>query len=158
MVCCIKFLSSDVVLYLRKSANSLAWNTVVNLGWCFWWVFNCSFMLDKLQKWTLSLSRGISLVDVYLNLVNWLHLAILVVGPIIIEKGCIIFLPLILDVPRRTMWTVSFLAQLHSWTKCFKQSKEIKKNWTGPENLNICLCVTFDCYCQGFISGSEIGR
>ena len=36
-------------------------------------------------------------------------------------------------------------------------SKEIKENWTGLGNFEICLCVIFDCYYQTFISTRKTG-
>ena len=34
--------------------------------------------------------------------------------------------------------------KLQSWTKFMKQCQEIKQNWTGQENFEICFCVIFD--------------
>ena len=31
-----------------------------------------------------------------------------------------------------------------SWTKFMKQCQEIKGNWSGQENFEICVCVIFD--------------
>ena len=33
---------------------------------------------------------------------------------------------------------------IQSWIKFMKQCQEIKQNWTGQENFEICLCVMFD--------------
>ena len=41
------------------------------------------------------------------------------------------------------------------WTRDSEQSKEIKQNWTGPENLDISFWLIFDRNCQIFIAGRE---
>ena len=33
--------------------------------------------------------------------------------------------------------------------------KEIKENWTRPENFDICFCVSFDRYYQKLIFGGQ---
>ena len=72
------------------------------------------------------------LVDVYLNWLNCFHFLILVLVPLVIVMGCIIFLSPFLvkenpdrkkkikkiDVIRMTMSTVSFLAQLDPGILC----------------------------------------
>ena len=34
--------------------------------------------------------------------------------------------------------------------KVMEQSKEIKQNWTGSKDFDICFCVIFHCYDQNF--------
>ena len=34
---------------------------------------------------------------------------------------------------------------LQAWVKYIKQSEEVKENWTGAENFDICLSIIFDC-------------
>ena len=36
-----------------------------------------------------------------------------------------------------------------------KQNEDIKQNWKGTENFDICFCVIFKHYCRSFISGRE---
>lgn len=36
-----------------------------------------------------------------------------------------------------------------SWTKYLQ-------NWTGTENVDIGVCVSFDCYCQCFVFKKEL--
>ena len=59
-------------------------------------------------------SRGIALVDVLQNWLNWSHFLFLEVGLLVILIDCTIFLSRFLDVTRMSMLTVSFLAQLGS--------------------------------------------
>ena len=59
---------------------------------------------------------GFTLVDVYLNWLNWFHFLILKGGLLVILIDCIILLLPFLDVTRRPMLTVSFLVQLDSRT------------------------------------------
>ena len=39
-----------------------------------------------------------------------------------------------------------------------KQSKEIKENWEGPENLDIYFCVILTAFARVFILGKETER
>ena len=40
-----------------------------------------------------------------------------------------------------------------------KKGKNIKQNWPRQENnFDICLYVSFDCYCQKLIPGAETGH
>ena len=40
-----------------------------------------------------------------------------------------------------------------------KKGKNIKQNWPRQENsFDICLYVSFDCYCQKLIAGAETGH
>ena len=32
-------------------------------------------------------------------------------------------------------------------SKYFKETKEMKQDWTEAENFDICVCVIFDRYC-----------
>ena len=66
----------------------------------------------------LSFSIGISLVDVLQNLINWFHFPFLEGGLLVTLIDCMIFLPLLLDVTRISMSTVSFVAQLDSEILC----------------------------------------
>ena len=69
---------------------------------------------------SVSLSIGITLVDVHLNWRNWFHFLFLVGGLLVIMIDCMIFLSRSLNVTRISMSTVSFLAQLGSgilWLK-----------------------------------------
>ena len=93
-------------------------------------------MLDRLQRWicrtadpSLSaslkpllhrwsetrLTRGITLVDVHLNWLNWFHFLILEGGLLVFLIDCIIFLPPFLEDTRISMSTISFLWQLVSF-------------------------------------------
>ena len=63
---------------------------------------------------SVSLSIGITLVDVHLNWRNWFHFLFLEGGLLVIMIDCIIFLSRSLNVTRISMSTVSFLAQLGS--------------------------------------------
>ena len=67
---------------------------------------------------SLSLSIGITLVDVYLNWLNWFHLLILEGSLLVILVDFMIFLSLFLDVTGMSMSTVSFLAHLDSRILC----------------------------------------
>ena len=44
---------------------------------------------------------------------------------------------------------------VQSWKNLMRQSKEIKKNWTGPKYFDICFCLIFNCYDKSFISEME---
>ena len=61
---------------------------------------------------------GITLVDVHLNHLNWLHFLILEVGLLVILIDCMPFLSPFLDVTRMFVSTVSSLAQLDSGILC----------------------------------------
>ena len=39
--------------------------------------------------------------------------------------------------------------------KIYQQCQEIKQNWAGRENFDICFCVIFDHLYQSFISGRK---
>ena len=67
---------------------------------------------------SLSLSIGITLVDVYLNWLNWFHLLILEGSLLVILVDFMIFLSLFLGVTGMSMSTVSFLAHLDSRILC----------------------------------------
>ena len=67
---------------------------------------------------SLSLSIGITLVDVHLNWLNWFHFLILEVGLLVVLIDCMIFLLPFLDVTQMSMSTVSFLTQLYSGILC----------------------------------------
>ena len=41
-----------------------------------------------------------------------------------------------------------------SHKKLIEQSKEIKQNWKGSNNFDICFYINFSCYDQSLISGS----
>ena len=56
-------------------------------------------------------SIGITLVDVFLNWLNWFHFLFLEGGLLVILGDCIILVSPFLDVTRMSMSTVSFLAQ-----------------------------------------------
>ena len=62
--------------------------------------------------------KGITLVDIYLNWLNWFHFLILKGGLLIILIDFMIFLSPFLDVTRMSMSTVFFLAQLDSGILC----------------------------------------
>ena len=63
---------------------------------------------------SLSLSIGITLVDVFQNWLNWFHFLFFEGGLLVILIDCMIFLSPFLDVTRMAMSTVSVLAQLDS--------------------------------------------
>ena len=131
----MKFLSPEVALYLYKSTIRPCMKYC-----CHVWAGapSCYLeLLDKLQKRicmtvgpslaasleplahrrnvaSVSLSIGITLVDVHLNWRNWFHFLFLVGGLLVIMIDCMIFLSRSLNVTRISMSTVSFLAQLGS--------------------------------------------
>ena len=135
----MKFLSPQVALYLYKSTIQPCMEYC-----CHVWAGApiCYLeLLDKLQKricrtvgpslpaslqplahrqnvTSLSLSIGITLVDVQLNWLNWFHFLNLEGGLLVILIDCMIFLSPFLDVTRMSMSTVSFLAQLDSGILC----------------------------------------
>ena len=135
----MKFLSPEVTLYLYKST---IWPCMEYC--CHIWVSapSCYLeLLDKLQKWicktvgpwlatslkplahrqnvaNLYLFFDTTLVDVYLNQHNWLHLLILKGGLLVFLIDCMIFLSPVLDATRMSMSTVSFLTQLGSGNFC----------------------------------------
>ena len=47
---------------------------------------------------------------------------------------------------------------IHPRKKQIRQSKEIKQNWAGLKNFNICFCIILNCYNRSFISGRDIGH
>ena len=136
----MKFLSPEVALYLYKSTIQpcMEYCCYVLVG-----APSCYLeLLDKLQKQirrtvgpspvasleplahcrdvaSLSLSIGITLVDVHLNWHNWFHFLI-VEGDhlLVILINCMIFLSPFVDVTRMSMSTVSFLAQLDCGILC----------------------------------------
>ena len=63
-------------------------------------------------------SIGIALVDVLEDWLNWFHFLFLMGGLLVILVDCMIFLSPFLDVRRKSMSTVSFLAQLDSEILC----------------------------------------
>ena len=67
---------------------------------------------------SLSLSIGITLVDVLQNWLNWFHFHFLEGGLLVILINCMIFLSPFLDVTRMSTSTVSFLARLISGILC----------------------------------------
>ena len=44
---------------------------------------------------------------------------------------------------------------IKSREKVMEQSKEIKQNWTGSKDFDICFCVIFTAMIKIFISGRE---
>ena len=136
----MKFFPPEVALYLYKSMIQPCIEYC-----CHVWAVDpgCYLeMLDELQKWThrtvssslaasfeplahrrnvASLSllyRGITLVDVQLNLLKWFHFLILEGSLLVVLIDCIVFLSPFLDITRMSMSTVSFLAQLDSGILC----------------------------------------
>ena len=133
------FLSPEVALYLYKPTMQPCMEYC-----CHVWVGapSCYLeLLDKLQKQicrtvgpslaasfeplahhrnvaSLSLSVGITLVDVHLNWLNWFHFFILEEGLLVILIDCMIFLSPFLDLTRMSMSALSFLAQLGSGILC----------------------------------------
>ena len=59
-----------------------------------------------------------TLVDFFLNWLNWFHFLILEEGPHNILIHCMIFVSQFLDVTGMSMYTVSFLTQLNSGILC----------------------------------------
>ena len=135
----MKFPSPKVALCLYKSNRC---NCVESC--CYTWAgaLNCYFKrLDKLQKRvcktvgpsllvslepsvhrrnvvSLGFSISITLVDVYLNWLNWFHILILEEGQLVILIDCMILLSPFQDVMWVSMSTDSFLAQLGSGILC----------------------------------------
>ena len=76
-------------------------------------------MLCSLLKFSqLKSSVGITLVDVYLNWLNWFHFLILEGGLLVFLIDGMNFMSLFLDVTRISMSAVFFLAQLGSGILC----------------------------------------
>ena len=63
-------------------------------------------------------SKGITLLDVHLNWLNWFQFLILDGGLLVILIDCMIFLSSFLDVTRMFKSIVSFLAHLDSGILC----------------------------------------
>ena len=61
---------------------------------------------------------GITLIDVYLNWLNWFHFLVLEGDVLVILIDYMIFLSPFLDGTRTSMSTVSFLAQLDPGILC----------------------------------------
>ena len=57
---------------------------------------------------------GVTVVDVYFGWLNWFHLLILIAGALVILIGCMIFLPLFLDVLDVIRIFMSTVASMHS--------------------------------------------
>ena len=118
----MRFLSLyEVALYFYKST---IWPCLKY--YCHVWAgaLSCYVkILDKAQKWicravgpylaaslaplSSKCSQLKSLVDVHLNWLNWLHFPTLVVGPLAIQIGCMIFLSSFLNVIRISIPTIS---------------------------------------------------
>ena len=135
----MKFLSPGVALYLYKSNIGSCMEYC-----CHAWdgVRSCYLqVLNKLEKQisrtvdpspaasvealahqrnvaSLSLSIGATLVDIYLNRLNWFHILCLEGGLLVIQIDCMTFLSPFLDVTRVYISTVSFFAQLDSEILC----------------------------------------
>ena len=93
----------------------------INMQVC--WPFTSCF------PWTLgSLWKCGILVDVLQNWLNWSHFLFLKESLLVILIDYMIFLPLFLDVSRRSMSTISFLAQL-DWNslpiECFPLTNDL---------------------------------
>ena len=137
LICYMKSLSPEVALYLYKSTIRPFMEYC-----CHVWAGAPSYyleLLDMLQKRicrtvgpslaasleplahrrnvaNLSLFYSITLVDVHLNWLNWLHsidsllyTSFLIIGVLVILIDCMILLSPFLDVTRMSMSTVSFL-------------------------------------------------
>ena len=65
-------------------------------------------------------SIGVTLADVQLNWLNWLHFIVLKAGLLVILIDCMIFLSPFLYVTRISMSIVSFLAQLGCGILCLQ--------------------------------------
>ena len=58
-----------------------------------------------------------------------------------------------------SIWpALTFQHYLQFRKKWLEQSKEIKQNWTGRKNFDICFYVIFGCYDHQFISGRDSGH
>ena len=75
-------------------------------------------LVNRQNVASLSLSLGITLLDVLQNWLNWFHLIFLEEGLLVILIDCMVFLSPFLDVTRMSMSTVSFLVQLDSGILC----------------------------------------
>ena len=114
LICSMKFLSSEVVLYLQ------IYYTIYMEYCCHVWPGAPNSYLAMLynyknryaHSWSFSFSISITLIEVYLNWLNWLHFLILEGGKLIILIDCMIFLSTFLDAIRISMSIVSFLVQL----------------------------------------------
>ena len=137
LICYMKSLSPEVALYLYKSTIRPFMEYC-----CHVWAGAPSYyleLLDMLQKRicrtvgpslaasleplahrrnvaNLSLFYSITLVDVHMNWLNWLHsidsllyTSFLIIGVLVILIDCMILLSPFLDVTRMSMSTVSFL-------------------------------------------------
>ena len=133
LICSMKFLSPEVALYLYKSTIRPCMEYC-----CHVWAGAASCyleLLDKLQKricrtwsitccfsWTLGSSSNVTSLSLFYSYyfgICYLQLAQLV--PLLFLEGgldCMIFLSPFLDVTRKSLSTVSFLAQLGSGILC----------------------------------------
>ena len=118
----MEFVYPNVSLYLYKST---IWSS---MEYCFHvWAGTSSCYLDKLQKqiWRtvdpclaaplerLILSKC-SQLKFHLNWLNWFHFYILEEGLLVILIGCITFRSPFLDVTRKSMSIIFFLAQIYT--------------------------------------------
>ena len=53
---------------------------------------------------------------------------------------------------------VRSFAIYNKWQIIWQYVKKIKQNWSRSGNFHICFCVSFEHYCQKFISGGETGH
>ena len=75
-------------------------------------------LVNRRNVASLSLSLGITLVDVLQNWLNWFHFIFLEGGLLVILIDCMVFLLLFLDDTKMPMSTVSLLVQLDSGILC----------------------------------------
>ena len=75
-------------------------------------------LVNRQNVASLSLSLGITLLDVLQNWLNWFHLIFLEEGQLVILIDCMVFLSPFLDGTKMPMSTVSFLVQLDSGILC----------------------------------------
>ena len=130
----MKFLSSEVALYLYKSTIRPCMEYYCHVWTC---ASICYLeLLNKLQKWNeglfvlhflplwnpcfqlKSFCIGFTLIAVNLNWLNWFHFFILEEGLIFILIACMTCLLPFPYVTKMSMSTVSFLAQLNSGIIC----------------------------------------
>ena len=105
----MKYIYSYKYLYMVTICNMLfsegdeaLWSFTCHLFWTFGSLPKCSHLKCFLYI-------GITLVDVYLNWLNWPHFLILRGDLVVILIDCMIFPSPFLDVTRMAMSTVSFL-------------------------------------------------
>ena len=119
IVCCCHIWAGAPSCYLKfldKLQKRISWPVGTSLTASLTLLAHCQNLASQV------FSIGITLVDNYLNLMNWFRFLILVGGPPVVLIDYMIFLPPFLDVAKMSKSAVSFLAQLNSGILCNSRS------------------------------------